>query len=99
MTEGQLKKRYGWSPNSRMPAIYTHLVNADVDNAIFQHYGIETDDDKKAKEKLPKICKICKMVNVSNSKMCSQCGKPLSIEAAISAEEKEENEKEKLRKN
>ena len=33
MTEAQLRKRHGWSPESKMPARYVHLINADVDEA------------------------------------------------------------------
>ena len=52
MTEAQLKKRHGWSPYSRMPARYVHLVDADVEQAIFEHYGIKKktkNDDRKIK--------------------------------------------------
>lgn len=42
MTEAQMRKRHGWAANSQMPARYVHLVNADVDSAIFEHLGIES---------------------------------------------------------
>lgn len=32
MTEAQLRKRHGWSPESKMPARYVHMINADVDS-------------------------------------------------------------------
>ncbi|MDH3311633.1 MAG: site-specific integrase [Nitrosopumilus sp.] len=41
MTEAQMRKRHGWASNSQMPARYVHLVNADVDSAIFEHLRIE----------------------------------------------------------
>ena len=33
MTESQLRKRHGWTADSKMPGRYVHLVNADVDAA------------------------------------------------------------------
>ncbi|KFM20035.1 Tyrosine recombinase XerC protein [Marine Group I thaumarchaeote SCGC AAA799-P11] len=47
MTEAQLRKRHGWTPTSKMPARYVHLVNSDVENAIFEQYGIKKKQSKK----------------------------------------------------
>jgi site-specific recombinase XerD len=94
MTEAQMRKRHGWATNSQMPARYVHLVNADVDAAIFEHLGIEK---KKNEEKnLPKKCHICEMPNDPDSKICSKCGKPLALDVAIDMEEKEKEEKQSL---
>jgi len=95
MTEAQLRKRHGWTAESKMPARYVHLVNADVDEAIFEHYGIKKKEDQ-LKEKIPKICKICEVANSSESIICSKCGKPLDLETAIEIEEKDKVEKNKL---
>jgi integrase len=86
MTEAQLRKRHGWSPNSRMPARYVHLVNADVDEAIFKRYGIKRDDVNSPQ--LPKICHICKTPNSPDSDLCNRCGKPLDLKKALEIEEK-----------
>ena len=86
MTEAQMRKRHGWAADSRMPARYVHLVNADVDEAIFQHYGIETRE--KEEQNLPKICKICEVPNAPESTICSKCGKPLDLKKAVELEEK-----------
>jgi len=94
MTEAQLRKRHGWSPESKMPAKYVHMINADVDAAIFEHLGIET---KETEEKnIPKICQICNIPNSSESKICSKCGKPLSLETALEREEQEANSRKQL---
>ena len=94
MTEAQLRKRHGWSPESKMPAKYVHMINADVDAAIFEHLGIKIQ--KKEEENKPKICQICEMPNSPDSTMCSKCGKPLSLETAIEKEEQEENNRKRL---
>ncbi|MCH9042422.1 MAG: tyrosine-type recombinase/integrase [Thaumarchaeota archaeon] len=94
MTEAQLRKRHGWSPESKMPAKYVHMINADVDAAIFEHLGIKIQ--KKEEKNVPKICQICEMPNSPDSTMCSKCGKPLSLETAIEKEEQEENNRKRL---
>lgn len=92
MTEAQLRKRHGWSPESKMPAKYVHMINADVDAAIFEHLGIETSERKV--EKMPKICQICEVANAPNSTICSKCGKPLDLKTALAKEEKEKENQE-----
>ena len=95
MTEAQLRKRHGWSPESKMPARYVHLINADVDDAIFKQLGIKKEEDIPS---IPKKCHICDMPNPPNSKMCSKCGKVLDLKTAIENEEKNQTEKEDLEK-
>jgi len=41
MTEAQMKIRHGWTNDSKMPANYVHLVNADVDEAYLKHLGFD----------------------------------------------------------
>jgi len=94
MTEAQLRKRHGWSPESKMPAKYVHMINADVDAAIFEHLGIKIQE--KEEKNVPKICQICEIPNSPDSTMCSKCGKPLSLEIAIKREEQEENNRKQL---
>jgi len=95
MTEAQLKKRHGWSSISRMPARYVHLIDADVEQAIFEHYGIKKSQGKD-ELKLPKICQICEVPNAPESTICSKCGKPLDLKTALAVEEQGKNEKQML---
>ncbi|GFN40081.1 MAG: integrase [Marine Group I thaumarchaeote] len=96
LTEAQMKKRHGWSSTSKMPARYTHLINADVENAILSHYGIKKD--KEIAASLPRICNVCQMPNSPESKLCTKCGKPLVLTYALELEEREKAEFEKERK-
>ncbi len=89
MTESQLRMRHGWSNNSRMPDRYVHIVNSDVDEALFEHYGIKKS--KKTDKKSPQFCLICKNANPYDSTICSQCGRPLDLKSAIEQEEKSAN--------
>lgn len=87
MTEAQMKKRHGWTADSKMPARYVHLINADVDEAIFKRYGMNQTEE--ASPKLPKNCFVCGSPNPFESTRCSRCAKPLDIKAALDLEEKE----------
>jgi len=96
MTEAQLRKRHGWSPESKMPARYVHMINADVDDAIFKHLGIKKQEEEISK--IPQKCHICDMPNSSDSKQCSKCGIPLELNVVLELEEKENEEKQSLLK-
>ena len=91
MTESQMRKRHGWSSDSKMPARYVHLVNSDVEDAIFKHYGIKKEDD--AIQNMPKSCHFCEMLNPSDSLRCTKCGKPLDVKSALEYEDNLEEEK------
>lgn len=96
LTEAQMRKRHGWTPFSKMPGRYVHLVNADVDDAILSHHGIKRKDEKAIKT--PKKCPVCEITNSIDAKLCSKCGKPLSLEIAMEKEEQENEEKQSLLK-
>lgn len=94
LTEAQLRKRHGWSPTSKMPARYVHMINADVDQAILEHYGITTQEKKSLN--LPKICQICEYPNSHDSEICGKCGRPLNIKAAVKQDELIESQKDEM---
>lgn len=86
MTEAQMRMRHGWTPTSKMPANYVHLVNSDVEYAYLKHLGMATESEDKPVT--PKICHICKMPNSHESEICNKCGKPLDLRKALELEEK-----------
>jgi len=91
LTEALQKKRYGWSSGSKMPGRYEHMMNSDVEEAIFKHYGISTIKEGDLASK-PKICKICELPNSYDSKICSKCGKPLDLNTSIEMDEKNQQQ-------
>jgi hypothetical protein len=97
LTESLQKKRYGWSSGSKMPGRYEHMMNSDVEEAIFKHYGISNTKNEDLVSR-PKICKICNIPNSYDSKMCSKCGKPLDLKIALENEEKNETERQNMKK-
>lgn len=82
MTEAQMKQRHGWSKDSKMPGRYVHLVGADVEAAIFEHYGIA---EKKGvgPAMAPRACHVCGTANHSDSNSCSRCGTALDLGTAV----------------
>ncbi len=91
MTESQLRKRQGWTPESKMPSVYVHLVNADVDEAYLRHLGVKTEK-KTESQQIPKTCHICKVQNSYECEICRQCGKPLDLETATKIDEQNKTE-------
>ena len=67
-----------------MPARDVHLINADVDDAIFKQHGIKKDEEI---VKTPQKCHICDMPNAHDAKMCSKCRKPLNLVTSLEIEE------------
>ncbi len=88
--EAQMRMRHGWTPNSKMPANYVHLVNADVDEAYLKHHGIKTGREETIE--LPQICHICKMPNSIESAICNKCGKPLDLKTALEMDEQSQEQ-------
>lgn len=91
LTESLQKKRYGWSSSSKMPGRYEHMMNSDVEEAIFKHYGMSSAKENDLVNK-PKICKICELPNSFDSKMCSKCGKPLDLATSIEMDERNQQQ-------
>jgi len=91
LTEAQLKKRHGWTKDSKMAGRYTHLVNADVESAILKHHGIVQEETNL---KPPKICQVCSFVNDPESSECSNCNKPLDLKTALNMQEDEKSKAE-----
>ena len=91
-----MKIRHGWSANSTMPSKYSHMVNSDLEEAIFKEHGL---GQKKADvPKTPKICHVCKNPNAWDSKTCSNCAKALDLKTAIEMEDNEKSENIELKK-
>jgi len=75
MTEAALRKKYGWTQNSRMPTLYVHLFGTDVENIVLGMEGI-----KEVKQKVedvfmkPKNCFGCGTLNPGDAVHCLRCG-------------------------
>ncbi len=89
-TESQMKKYFGWTSQSEMAAVYTHLSCRDTDEAVLKQFGIAKPEET-AKER-PIECPRCKHLNGFAEKICMRCGGALAqeyIEEAKEARKKE----------
>ncbi|MCL5068936.1 MAG: tyrosine-type recombinase/integrase [Thaumarchaeota archaeon] len=91
-SQGVMNKKYGWSPNSRMPALYSHLVDSDVEEAVAQadahpsNFSQMMLERKESIERArPKKCSRCDGLNDPSSRYCCRCAFPLDEEAALNA--------------
>lgn len=75
MTEAQMRKRHGWSPSSKMPSRYVHMIDSDVENAILERHGIKKKENKVSNT--PRKCQFCDMFNSHDAEICVKCSKPL----------------------
>lgn len=93
LTEQELKKFAGWTPNSNMASIYVHLSGSDVSNKILANAGlIDKWKVEKGKSVLQSIrCPRCDKINPADYKHCS-CGFILDIKEVNKVlEEREKN--------
>jgi len=72
----QLNKFAGWKPGSDRAKVYVHLNNDDVNSAIRDEYGLETNTE----EEVEQACPFCGTNNQSQHSECRNCGRPLGIE-------------------
>ena len=99
LPESLLRKRQGWTPSSKMPERYVHLVDEDLDDAYLRLHGvIKEKKEKSMQEDMPVNCELCGCPNIPNSSICSECNRPLDIKTAIELEEREKEKKQKLEK-
>lgn len=91
LTEQQLKIYFGWVGGSEMASIYVHLSGRDVDEAILQLNGIQTDTENYNNISKQVTCFRCSSLIHSSSKICPKCGMILDPKEAF--EMKDSNDK------
>lgn len=87
INESQAKIYFGWVPDSRMLAEYSHLVARDVNEVMLEIHGIKTSDGDKQEPKV-KQCPRCKEINPKEHLFCKNCGSFLDIKTAIALDDK-----------
>lgn len=81
----QLNKFAGWKPGSDRAKVYVHLNNDDINQAIRDEYGLESEED----EDKNVTCPFCGTENQSEHSECRNCGRPLSLKEKSKTEEKQ----------
>jgi len=81
MNESQAKIYFGWAPDSKMLATYSHLIDQDVTNAILKENNL-SPMQKRHIELQPRECKICHELNPPSTEYCVTCGAVLDMTKA-----------------
>jgi integrase len=87
INEAQAKIYFGWTPDSKMLADYSHLVSQDANKAILAIYGINAKEEKHVERHCPR----CHKVNPSDAKFCYYCSSILNETVAFE-EQKEKSQ-------
>ncbi len=90
--EQALKAFAGWGQDSRMAAVYIHMSNKHVDDALAKAHGIELDEETIEDKLAPKNCPRCKEKNPSTAKFCFKCSMILDIKTALELQETKEKD-------
>jgi integrase/recombinase XerD len=85
-TEPKLRGYMGWAPGSSMPSRYTHLSAQDMENAIYEMYGLVTVEKEKGLEVM--VCKRCKKPVPTGVKFCYNCYYPVSSDVETEIQQK-----------
>lgn len=86
INESQAKVYFGWTPSSKMLSEYSHLISADVNDAILKAHGIKTDEEIESRLK-PKQCPRCKAINPKDHLFCKNCSGVLDVKTAVALDE------------
>lgn len=82
LSDAELKIQASWSPDSRMPKIYSHLTAQDLKNKQMARRNLIPEES--VKNKLQSIiCPRCKELNDCTSNWCSKCSFPLNKQEAL----------------
>jgi hypothetical protein len=90
LKEAQMREFFGWTKDSDMPSIYVHLSGRDLDETLFQHYGIKQKEAPKESPLAPRTCPRCRLENSASAKFCQRCSAVLDLSAAIELETRRE---------
>ena len=80
-----------------MPGRYVHLSGRDVDSALLRVHGLQENPEEE-KPKLTVVkCVRCEQQNSTIQRLCTRCGMPLDLKAALEYEDMKEKEMQNMR--
>ena len=89
LNEQEIKHRAGWSRGStQMFKIYANFTDNEINERIFEKYGLKTEDKRHV---TLKACPRCSNVLRPDDKFCSQCSLVLDRESLDQIQKHEEN--------
>ena len=77
LSDAELRLMFGWSPTSRMPAVYIHLSGGDLDMKYQQVYGSGKPVEPPMPAFAPPICPRCQAKASPGMLYCPKCATPL----------------------
>jgi len=87
LSDREMKIFFGWSANSNMPGLYSHLNSKDVDDKILVMNG-EKPKGELQPSNLPTFkCYRCSEANNASNKFCFKCFAPLEMETVNQVEQ------------
>jgi hypothetical protein len=88
LNEQEIKHRAGWSRGStQMFKIYANFTDKEINDSIFEKYGLKTEDKRHV---TLKKCPVCNNVLKPDDKFCSQCSLVLDQTTALKLEKNKE---------
>jgi integrase len=85
MSEQAIKHRMGWSKDSRMFEIYSRVTDEEMNDAIFDHYGIG-ESEERGRPDLEQ-CPQCRTPLRGSERFCPGCASPLTAAAQEATEQ------------
>jgi integrase len=79
LSEIDIKKRRGWSPNSTMLSHYLHVTAQDANDAYARAAGKFAGEARPAPEV---ACPKCRASNLPGAQTCANCGAPMDLKTA-----------------
>jgi site-specific recombinase XerD len=88
--ESQLRKHFGWSRSSQMPAFHVHLAAQDLQNKVIEEAGIKPKPMAEESPLAPVVCagSVCGYSNPPGAIFCARCGRPLTTGGLVEHERK-----------
>jgi len=82
LPEQKLKVYAGWTPDSKMAAVYIHLAGRDLDDDVLRLHGKTVVEEKEPlKSPLsPRLCPRCQHESPATYLWCGFCGQRLDVE-------------------
>ena len=77
--EEELRKKYGWEPGSKMPAIYLHMRDTAFRSALYKAYGRKVTKELETKPEIYE-CPRCRSQVHPSFRNCPTCTYPLFAE-------------------
>lgn len=88
MTEQQIKHRAAWDEDSRMLSTYSMVSEEEMNDGIFETYGIEGEGEDRSPEL--EQCTQCRTPLRGTERFCPSCAAPLDSSAVEVSEDVEE---------